>query len=161
MAVKADQVTKAILQEILVRSVEAPLEADEFQDTIFAMNNYMAALDADGIHLGYTVVENLGDDITIPMGALQGLISNVAILLATQFNAQVSPSLSAKAKMGLNAMRHLGVTIAPMSYPGTLPIGSGNEGYWNSGFRGGHFYPETPDEALTETGNNIALETNT
>ena len=155
------QVLKAALQEILVQGSEAPLEADEYQDAIFALNNYMTALDANGVHLGYTVVDSLNDEITVPAGAIQGIISNLAILLATQFNSTVSPSLSAKAQMGLNAMRKLGITLAPMSYPGTLPIGSGNEGFWNGGFRGGHFYPDTADTALTETGNNIALETNT
>ena len=155
------QVLKAALQEILVQGSEAPLEADEYQDAIFALNNYMTALDANGVHLGYTVVDSLADEITVPAGAIQGIISNLAILLATQFNSTVSPSLSAKAQMGLNAMRKLGITIAPMSYPGTLPIGSGNEGYWGGYCRGGHFYPDPVDTALTETGNNIALETNT
>ena len=156
----AAQVVKAIGQEILVQGSEAPLEADEAQDIIFAMNLYMAAQDANGIHLGYTVVDTLNDVITIPMGALQGLIANVAIMVAPQFGAgaRVDAALIAKAKLGLNAMRKLGVTIAPMSYPDTLPVGSGNEGNWPNNW---HFYPETADTALTETGNNIALETNT
>jgi len=154
----AAQVTKAILQEILVRSVEAPLEADEIQDTIFAMNNYMTALDAEGVSLGYTIVADLGDDITIPAGALQGLISNVAIMVAPQFGATVDQALIAKAKVGLSAMRKLGVTLEPMVFPSTLPVGSGNE------FRHGnndHFYPGSDAEILTETGNGIGLESGT
>ena len=134
----AAQVTKAILQEILVRSVEAPLEADELQDTIFAMNNYMTALEADGVDLGYTVVADLSDTITVADGALQGLIANVAIDVAPQFGATVSPALMLKAKNGMSAMRKLGITITTMSYPDSLPLGAGNEGDW---YNGDHFYP--------------------
>lgn len=154
----AAQVTKAILQEILVRASESPLEADELQDTLFAMNNYMTALDADGVHLGYTVVSDLGDAVTVPDGALQGLIANVAIDVAPQFGATVSQALVLKAKKGMSAMRKLGVTITPMSYPSTLPIGSGSE---SGDYTYDHFYPETDATALTETNNTIALESGT
>ena len=155
----AAQVTKAILQEILVRSVEAPLEPDELQDTIFAMNNYMTALDADGVHLGYTVVSSLGDEVTVPAGALQGLIANVAIDVAPQFGATVSQALVLKAKKGMSAMRKLGITIGTMSYPDSLPVGSGNEGDWYNNHD--HFYTGADSATLTETGNNVGLETNT
>lgn len=155
----AAQVTKAILQEILVHGAESELEAVEFQDTVFAMNNYMTALDAQGVQLGYTVVADLGDEITVPAGALQGLISNVAIMVAPQFGATIEQSLIAKAKMGLSAMRELGVSLSPMLYPSTLPRGSGNEGRWRSGRR---FYPGVDENTVaTETGNSIALENDT
>ena len=50
------QVAKASLQRILVQASEAELEPDEYQDFIFAMNNFMLSLDADGVSLGYTEV---------------------------------------------------------------------------------------------------------
>ena len=156
---KASQVTKAILQEILVHGAESELEAVEFQDTVFAMNNYMTAQAANGINLGYTVVSDLGDDITVPAGALQGIISNVAVMIAPQFGAQVDQALIAKAKVGLNAMRKLGITIQPMAYPSTLPVGSGNEGDGN--FSNDHFFPGPDENLITETGQNIGLESNT
>lgn len=155
----ASQVTKAILQEILVHGAESTLEAVEFQDTVFAMNNYMTALDAQGVKLRYTVVTDLGDEITIPNGALQGLISNVAIMVAPQFGATIEQSLIAKAKMGLDAMRKLGVSQERMRFPSTLPMGSGNES--TSVSNDDHFYHGDTDNVLTETGQNISLETNT
>lgn len=154
----AAQVVKAILQEILVQESEADIEADEAQDTVFAMNNYMTAQAANGINLGYTIVADLGDDITVPAGALQGIISNVAIMVAPQFNGVISQGLAAKAADGLNAMRKLGITLAPMAFPGTLPIGAGNEG---DSFSHDHFFPGPGDDLLTETGNNIGLESGT
>ena len=60
------QVATASLNRILVQSSESSLEPDEYQDFIFAMNNYMSQLDASGVSLGYTVVDNLADEVTIP-----------------------------------------------------------------------------------------------
>jgi len=155
----AAQVTKAILQEILVHGSESELEADEFKDTVFVMNNYMTAQDANGINLGYTVVSNLGDEITIPAGAIQGLISNVAIMIAPQFGATVDQGLVVKAKIGLQAMRKLGVTIGKMQFPGTLPIGSGNES--NNFDSRDHFFNNSDSNVETEANQNIGLESST
>lgn len=153
------QVAKASLQRILVQASEAPLEADEYQDFIFAMNNYMLALDAQGIHLGYTVVSNLADQVTIPVGALRGVIANLAIEVAPDYGGVVTDALVLQAREGLQAMRMLGQTIGGTRMPSTLPIGSGNTdtGYgwsWN-------FYPDSEDSILAETIGTIALESST
>ena len=97
----AAQVVKASLQRILVQASEAPIQADEAQDFIFAMNNYMLALDAEGISLGYTVVANLGDEITVPVGALRGMIANLAIEVAPDYNGEVSAGLQKAAIEGM------------------------------------------------------------
>jgi hypothetical protein len=157
----AAQVSKAILQEILVHGAESQLEAVEFQDTIFAMNNYMTAIDANGIHLGYTVVSDLGDTITVPAGALQGIISNVAVMVAPQFGAEIPQGLAIKAKVGLRAMRKLGVTLASMQFPGTLPLGSGNETTNNWDSEQHFFFNSEDNDVSTETNQNIGLESST
>jgi hypothetical protein len=153
------QVAKAALQRILVQASEAPLEADEYQDFIFAMNNYMYALDAQGIHLGYTAVTTLADPVTVPVGALRGLIANLAIEVAPDYGGVVSEALVMQAREGLQAMRMLGQTIGATRKPSTLPIGSGNSeatyGWtWN-------FYPESEESILAETIGSIALENQT
>jgi len=111
------QVAKAALQRILVQASEAPLEPDEYQDFIFAMNNYMAELDAAGISLGYTVVSDLGDEVTIPTGALRGLIANMAIEVAPDYNGVISVGLQRAARDGLNTMRLLGQRISTTKMP--------------------------------------------
>jgi hypothetical protein len=155
---KASQVVKAILQEIIVQESEQGITAPDAQDTIFAMNNYMTALDAQGVALGYTEVSDLGDTLTIPNGAIQGLISNVAISVAGQFGAQVSNTTIQMASMGLDAMRKLGVTVTEASMPCTLPIGSGNS-YPDAGYSNFHFFPCSEDDILTEQDGSILLET--
>lgn len=154
------QVAKASLQRILVQASEADLEPDEYQDFIFAMNNYMLSLDAGGIALGYTEVNSLGDTLTVPTGALRGIIANMAIEVSPDYGGQISAGLIAAAAEGLKVMRRLGVTIAATQYPSTLPVGSGNESGRIRG-AGDHFYPDLEATILAETTGAIGLETGT
>ena len=153
------QVAKSSLQRILVQASEAPLEPDEYQDFIFSMNNYMAELDAQGIQLGYTVVTDLGDEVTIPTGALRGLIANMAIEVAPDYNGVISGGLQKAARDGFNTMRMLGQSMGKSRFPCTLPIGSGNEE--ENTFNNQHFYACPDDEVLTEQGGSILLESDT
>ena len=155
----ASQVIKAALQRIVVQASEAPIEPSEAQDFIFAMNNYMFDLDARGIALGYTVVGGLGDEITIPLGALRGLIANMAIEVAPDYDGQVSQALVLAASEGFKAMQRLGQIIPTSEFPGTLPIGSGNEGRHHR--RESHFYADLEAQILAETTGSIGLETGT
>jgi hypothetical protein len=153
------QVAKASLQRILVQASEAPLQPDEYSDFIFAMNNYMNDLDASGIQLGYTEVSALGDDVTIPTGALRGLIANMAIEVAPDYNGIISQGLVKAARDGFNTMRLIGQSMGVSKMPSTLPIGSGNEDNLY-GFSG-HFYPDAEAEILAESTGAIGLEQNT
>lgn len=154
----AAQVIKASLQRILVQGSEAELQPDEFQDAIFALNNLMLAYDAEGITLGYTEISDLGDQVTVPAGALRGLIANLAIEIAPDYNGTISQGLVTAATQGLASMRKLGVGIPVMSLPCTLPIGSGNEGY---GHRYNPFFHCDEDLILAETTGSISLESGT
>ncbi len=154
----AAKVLTAALQRVIVQASEAELEQSEFQDAIFAMNNFMLSLDADGIRLGYTEVTTLGDEITIPTGALRGLIANVAIDISPDYGGNVSPALVLQAKEGLKVMTKLGVRIAPSAFPGTLPRGSGNDA---DNSRISRFFPDLEAEILAESTGAIGLEVNT
>ena len=154
----ASQVIKAALQRILLQDSEAPLIASEYQDAIFAMNNWMLDLDAMGVKLGYTEVTNIGDEVTIPPGALRGLIANLAIEVAPDYDAQPTQALVAAALGGLKAMRKLGVRMGRSRFPSTLPIGGGNE---TDGYRTTHFYPDLEEQILAETTGAIGLESGT
>ena len=153
------QIAKASLQRILVQASEAPLEADEYQDYIFALNNYMLSLDAQGINLGYTEVTSLGDDVTVPSGALRGIIANMAIEVSPDYNGQITQALVGAANDGLKVMRRLARNIVSTAYPSTLPIGSGNED--GTRLTRSHFYDDLEDTILAETTGSINLETNT
>lgn len=121
------QVAKASLQKILVQASEADLEPDEYQDFIFAMNNWMASLQSQSIDIGYTPVSNLSDEITVPDGAVLGIISNMAIQVSPDYGGDISPALIGQAQEGMKTIRRLGQLSSQTKRPSTLPIGSGND----------------------------------
>lgn len=159
MAETVATVIKDALQQIVVQASEAPIEADEAQTAIRFLNRLMARFDAEGIDLGYTKVISLGDLVTIPDGAYDGVIYNLSLALAPQYDVPVSIDLKMLAKEGLKTLRTLTFSIGPSSYGDTLPIGSGNEddSYGNYS----HFYPDDQDSILAETTGCIGLESDT
>lgn len=159
MATTAGEITKDILQDIVVHGSESELEAVEFQDTVRAMNNYMFALDANGVSLGYTEVTDLGDTITVAPGAILGIQKNVALQMISQFGATADGALIEAANFGMKAMRKLARSSTPSDFPSTLPIGQANE--WHRGNWNDHYFPVTDKNILTETDNNIGLESET
>tara|TARA_R110002096_G_scaffold315227_2_gene509442 strand:+ start:4196 stop:4672 length:477 start_codon:yes stop_codon:yes gene_type:complete len=146
------------LVELVVQASEQDIEAAESKGAIRYMNRFMFMLDAQGISLGYTEVSNLGDIVTIPAGAMMGLVKNLAIMLAPQYDVPVSADLAMAARDAMDAMRKLGSEMIPSQMPCTLPVGSGNE--WQ-GNPDSHFYLCDDEGILTETSRNILLEENT
>ena len=133
----AQDLIKAAFQEILVQGSEAPYSSDEYTDGMTALNNMMATLKMDGLDLSFTTVTALTDTVTVDDGALQPIIKNLAIRLATQFDAPISPALAADAKSGMNSLRLKALTITTGVYPETLPRGSGN----HNSYLNDKFYP--------------------
>ena len=128
MAVEtAKSLVNDILREIYVQANEQDVQAVEFETCLRYLNRMMAEFDADGIKLGWTVLTNPADVVTVSPGAINGIIFNCALRVATQYDIDVNPILAINAEKGLQTMRKLGVSIGTQNYPSTLPIGSGNE----------------------------------
>lgn len=143
----ASVVIRDILGEILVAGAEQPIEGVDSSLVIRTMNRFMSSLAASGISLGYTKINNPSEEVTVPDGALDGIIYNVALKLSSSYDIPISPMLQQSAADGMKAMRHIAVKVEPARYPYTLPIGSGNE--WDYGYDY-RFYPPPPDEASEE-----------
>jgi hypothetical protein len=123
------------LKLILVEAADSPLEPDEYQDYYDALNDFMADLESRGVRLGFTPVTNPADEITVPAGAIRGIVSNMAIEVAPDYGAQVPAALLQRAESGMNALRRIGQQPVRASYPPTLPRGTGNDDYpysWHS-----------------------------
>lgn len=151
-----EDIIRDSLQEILVQAAEVPLVADEAQTAIRFLNRMMAELDSRGISLGFTRVSSLSDFVTVPDGAISGVVSNLAVRLAPQYDQVPSGELLASARTGLSAMAMLSVDILPTSYGDTLPTGDGNHYTGDSAF-----YPDEAAGVANETGGYIEKETNT
>lgn len=149
----AQDVVNDILQEILVQANEQAIEAVDFQFVVRYMNRYMNEL-AITAPLGYTSVSVPSDPITIPDGAINGLVYNVALQILNSYDIEVGPTLYQNAKRSRKIMLKISRNTVRTKHPSTLPIGSGNECYDNSQ----HFYPGEGDTVGTETNGNILLE---
>jgi hypothetical protein len=159
MAETASDVIKDALQEITRLGAEAPVEPTDAQSAIRYMNRMMASMDADGIDLGYTEVSNLGDEITVPAGAIEAMVFNLAFRMWTQFEDGSAPpaDLVMKARDGIKTMLNISFTMGQTEFPSTLPIGSGNEGNTQTD----HFYSDLQDNILAETTGSVGLEEGT
>jgi hypothetical protein len=152
----AQVVVTDILQEILVQASEQPVEAVNFHFVVRYMNRFMAEL-AVTTPLGYTVITGPTELVTIPDGAMNGLIFNVALLTTTSFDIPPGPFLVSNAEKGLKAMRKISRNLVSAKHPSTLPIGSGNE--YGSDYA--KFYSSEGTTILTEQNGSILLEDTT
>lgn len=151
----AGEVAAVALKRILVYGADESPSPDDFADFFTAMNDYMAALEADGVRLGYTPVSNSSDEVTVPPGAIRGIIANVAIEVSPDYGGQVSQALIRQAESGLRTMRRLGAPKMQTSLPSTLPVGSANE--WGS-TPGQSFYGPEHSSLLSLAGNTRETE---
>ncbi len=153
----AESVINDALQEILVQAGEQELQAVDFQTGRRYLNRMMTTTPFN--LLGFTTVTNPSDAITVPDGAIEGVVFNLAKRLLTTYDAALTPELLQSARDGLAEIRKIAVVVKPTSFPCTLPIGRGNE--QENTFNNQHFYPCPDDELLAEQGGSILLESNT
>ena len=146
------------LQDLVVQASEADLEPSETQAAIRYMNRYMFRLAAGGVNLGYTEVTDLSDPITIPLGAIDGLRANLAIMLAPMFDAVITPALNMAASDGERVMYSLGTKLRELAYPDRLAVGSGNERFVTDS---NHFYPNEQNQIRAEDNQIIVAEDET
>ena len=69
--------------------VHAKVQSVDFQNGVRYLNRMMGAWDAQGLALGYTKVSNPADPITVPDGALEGMVFNLAVRLAKQYDIKI------------------------------------------------------------------------
>lgn len=130
MAETAGELIEDILLEIVVHGAETDLEPYEANAVIRYMNRFFAKLEGKSIFLGYTKISNTGQIVTIPDGAVEGVIMNMALKMRPQFvsDGTLPPvELIRNAKDGMRDLRRLGQPRMAMEYPNTLPTGSGND----------------------------------
>ena len=153
----AQEVINDSLQEMLVQASEQPIEAVDFQTARRYLNRMMSMTPYN--NLGFTAITNPSDLMTVPDGALMGIVKNLTVFLLSTFDMPATAELIATAKDGLQEIRRIAVSVKPTAFPCTLPIGSGNE--QENTFNNQHFYPCPDDEILAEQNGSILLESDT
>lgn len=141
MSETAGAIIRDALTELTAQADEQPVEAVDMQTGIRFLNRMMSSLDATGVKLGYTLVDAPNDVLTIPAGAVEGVVFNLALRLANGYDIPVSQSLGMMASESLKTLEIIGVKIGNSNFGSTLPIGSGNEDS-ASNFDTGVFFPD-------------------
>lgn len=151
------EVVHGALQDILVQADEQEYQPSEYQAGMREINDMMSEWDALGYSLGFTLLVNITDTLTVPASVIGAIKKNLAVRLAPQFNKQITQGLASLAASGMQAVQNISVVVQPTQLPDTLNIGSGNEDepYID------HFYPGVTDSALAEDNGNILLESDT
>ena len=156
MAESAESIIRSALQELLVQAAEQPIQPNEMSDGIKYLNRMMAAWEVQGYALGFTKIASSSDLVTVPDGAVEAVVLNLAIKLAPQYDVMPNPALVQNARDAMLSVRLLTVAVGEANFPSTLPIGSGNQ---SPGWGDSYYYDED-DESLiySETTGNIVQE---
>lgn len=137
----AETIINDALLELVAQEGEQSIDSFEFQRGVRYLNRMMNEWAADEINLGYTEVSTPSDTITVPSGAVTGIVTNLAVRLAPALDIAVTPALAQTAQQSKKTLVNIGFTIGKANYSGLLPIGSGNEDSGDT-YNGQHFYPD-------------------
>lgn len=135
----ASSLVSDILREIYVQGDEQSIESVDFETCIRYINRFMAELGSRGIDIPWVPLSSPNDPVYAPDGVISAIIANVAVRLAGQYDVQISEPLAASAALGMDALMMEGVNINKQRYPSTLPVGSGNDDWYNGNSR---FFPD-------------------
>lgn len=154
----ATQVIHDAFQEILVQADEQEYQPAEYQAGLRALNDMLQEWDVSGLSLGFTLITNITQAVTVPASLIGAVKTNLAMRLAPQFDSDITPGLALSAKNGMRAVRIYAVSTNPTSLPSIMPVGSGNEDEYYSTRR---FFPAPEEGVLGEGDGNIELESGT
>ena len=141
------EVVTGALQLLEIRTAESPIEANEAEDGLTALNDMMNEWNVDGINVGYESLDNVEDRLHVKLGAVGAIKANLAVYIAPEYGKSVSAALALRAKTSKRSLRGA-IKLNDAEFPDTLPIGSGNEnnnfvagGDVPGGLRSSRFYP--------------------
>lgn len=151
----ASNIINDALREIIVSPAEVSIDSYDAQVGVFYLNAMMSDFSANGINLGYTFIDSLGDDVTVDPAAYDAIVKNLAVVISPVYKETfASQSLFEQAEEGYKSLLEVSFDqtgYTPYSY--NLPVGSGNYDY-----RPGRFYAEPLEPIFTENSGNIAPE---
>jgi hypothetical protein len=139
----ATQIISGALKLLGVRAAESPITAVELQDGLEALNDMGAEWEEDGIRIGFEPVTDATADLGIPRSSVSAFKANLAIRIAPEYSRIVSPALAKLGDDTMDALTKSVVFIGNVQYPGTLPLGSGNE---CDDFTDQRFFPQNTPE---------------
>jgi hypothetical protein len=156
----AGQIIRDAMKKIGCYSAGDTLDPDESALSIRTMNRMFAAWESQDIKLGHTPIANIEDTMTIPAGAIEGVIHNLAVKLAPDLLEKDAPqSVIGLAISGKRTIGIIGTDPISLDFPSTLPMGSGNRNFGWGDYRDSFYSDATPRLFLTSTGETVTIVT--
>jgi len=150
---KASDLIRDALQELGQLAAEQPITADQYATGVRYANRMFSSFSYLG--LGFTVLLNASETVTIPSFADEWAVKSLAVRMASQYAAfDGLQDLKMDARTAYNEMiKNLDFDYST-SYPSGLPVGLAVE----NDFGVDAFYPNDDEAILSESGNFIAVE---
>lgn len=122
------EIIKDALQKIGAHSVATPANPEAIEAGRKALNSMCEMWLSEGIRFGFTPLKVPGDDLNEPADARNGIVFNLAIMLAPDFGKDVSSNLNRMATTTFAKIRNIYevVTVPDRVVSSTLPKGQGN-----------------------------------
>ena len=126
------EIIKDALGEIGAHSVAAPANPEAIELGKRKLNSMCEIWLSKDIRFGFTPLSVPGDELNEPADVRNGIVSNLALLLAPSFDNGrqiVSPSLKSAASAGFREIQRLyqRVDVPDKGVSSTLPRGQGNK----------------------------------
>ena len=118
---------KDALEDLGYLGAEQPLESTDSAKAFGILNDMLAEWGDTGILPGARPVDSLTDVVRAPRAVDAAIKANLAGRCSPSFRRPITPELAAVIKGTSEALLRLTSKIGDVSYPDTLPIGSGNE----------------------------------
>jgi hypothetical protein len=150
---KVEDLVRDSLQELGVQAAEQPITSDQIQTGIRYTNRMMTSLDY--LNLGFTIVDDASDEITVPPFCDEWMVKALAVRLSPQFGGtSMLPIIMEDRDTAYANMLMQLVEVDPSCYPSRLPVGAGNQ-QDDTNIR---FYPGQNQVLEKEDGQDILTE---
>lgn len=132
------QICEDAFAELALSGAVFELSPEEMQTALGRLDRMVAWWESEkDIHLGYALPDPLlgsalDDESGVPDGAVQPLVTNLAVRLASVWGKQLSQDTRNAAKLGYDALLARAAAPRPAQMPATLPRGAGNKPWRNS-----------------------------
>jgi len=123
---------------------ETDIESSESNDALDMLNDMVIEWELLGANLGFAPVKDEADEVRIPRGAHKAVKYNLAVLIGAEFEIMVSNEIAVIADESKTAMMAIYKKPLEVHYPGTLPMGSGEQ--CNTDYTDDRFYSKVEKE---------------
>jgi hypothetical protein len=131
-------IIQSALKLIGKHSIVQPADPESVEIGKFTLNSMLQLWLSQNVDMGIVPLNAEGDELGEPLDARQGIINNLAILMAPNFDngdVVVSQTLMANARLSKAEIKRLyrSITIPNKVVSSTLPKGAGNQvqsNYW-------------------------------